>query len=144
MPSAGRTSMARMLAAPLMLALAVTLRVAGSMVTMVLPSTSPMIQPASAAVATKEDAASAPAMVRDFIVLSIAVAPCEAVHRWPQLRGRSQEGCKGANRAGSPDRSPLCEHRGESATLIAAQIVIDKGLQDAIAPTAACRYYRRR
>src|SRR5262245_15059724 len=51
--------MPMMLVAPLMSALAVTLRVAGSIVTIDLPSTSPMIEPASAETA-KQDAASRP------------------------------------------------------------------------------------
>src|SRR4051812_40845443 len=47
-------------AAPLMSVLLVTLRVAGSIVTMDLPSTRPMIQPACAVFAARSDAASAP------------------------------------------------------------------------------------
>jgi hypothetical protein len=76
MPSAGRTSMPMIIPAPLMSALDATLRVAGSMVTIDLPSTSPTIQPAaSAPVVTKADAASAPASVSSFICLNMEVAP---------------------------------------------------------------------
>ena len=53
-----------------------TLRVAGSMVTIDLPSTSPTIQPAAwAPVAAKADAASAPASASSFICLNMEVAP---------------------------------------------------------------------
>src|SRR5260370_23413922 len=61
MPSAGRTSMPRRGPAPLTSTFDVTLRVAGSMITIDLPSTSPIIQPAAwAPLAPKLDAASAP------------------------------------------------------------------------------------
>ena len=76
MPSAGRTSMPRIGPAPLMSTFDATLRVAGSMVTIDLPSTSPTIQPAAwAPVAMKADAASAPASVTSFICLIMEVAP---------------------------------------------------------------------
>src|SRR6266478_106880 len=61
MPSAGRTSMPRRGPAPLTSTFDVTLRIAGSMVTIDLPSTRPMIQGAAwAPLAPKLDAASAP------------------------------------------------------------------------------------
>src|SRR5262249_43035497 len=101
MPSAGRTSMARIEAAPLTSTLETTLRLMASMVTIDLPSTRPTIQPAAcAALAANVDASSAPASVRVFAVLNIFVAPCYEVrsglaerpsghHRWPQLRAAS-------------------------------------------------------
>src|SRR5262245_16093385 len=99
MPSAGRTSMARIEAAPLTSTLEATLRLIGSMVTIDLPSTRPTIQPAAwAELAANDDAISAPAMVSVFaVVLNIVVAPCfngsggwaarpGGRHRWLQLR----------------------------------------------------------
>ena len=85
--------------APLMSALDATLRVAGSMVTIDLPSTSPTIQPAAwAPVVTKADAASAPASVSSFICLNMEVAPFMMVdmsgttQRAPATNASSYEG----------------------------------------------------
>src|SRR5262245_59805888 len=86
MPSAGRTSIARMPVAPLMSTFDATLRVAGSMVTIDLPSTRPTIQPAAwAEVTTRDDATSAP--VRVMVFLNIGVAPFEIGPVWVTAPG---------------------------------------------------------
>src|SRR6266851_6924103 len=98
MPSAGRTSIPMIAAAPLISALDATLRVAGSIVTIDLPSTSPTIQPAaSAPEVTNADAATAPARVSSLICLNMEVrSRCDGLHaggprgcphRRNQLRG---------------------------------------------------------
>ncbi len=59
-----------------MSALVATLRVAGSIVTIDLPSTRPTIQPAAwAPVLTNAEAASAPARVKSFICLNMELLP---------------------------------------------------------------------
>ena len=66
--------------APLTSTLDATLRLAGSMVTIDLPSTRPMIHPAAwAPVATKLEAASAPASAITFIFPNMEVAPLKMV-----------------------------------------------------------------
>src|SRR5262245_29117061 len=74
--------MPMMLLAPLMSALAVTLRVAGSMVTMDLPSTRPMIQPASAET-VKHDAASAPSRAVVVNLRCMESLPVESLATMP-------------------------------------------------------------
>src|SRR4029077_11787448 len=59
-------------AAPLISALAVTLRVAGSMVTMDLPSIRPTIEPACALFAARSDAASGPAKAIVFRCMEVS------------------------------------------------------------------------
>src|SRR5215467_14961190 len=99
MPSAGRTSMARIEAAPLTSTFEATLRLIGSMVTIDLPSTSPTIQPAACAeVAANDDAISAPARVSVFAAVlnifsrsllrgsGLVGGAASYRHRWPQLR----------------------------------------------------------
>src|SRR5262249_36459905 len=74
MPSAGRTSMPTSIVAPLMSTFIATFLVAGSMVTIDLPSTRPTIQPAAwAELAMRDDATIAPASV--MALLNIGVAP---------------------------------------------------------------------
>src|SRR5215510_11276826 len=78
MPSAGRTSMPSSGPEPLTSALDVTLRLAGSIVTIDLPSTRPMIQPAAwAPVATALDATTAPVSTSTFILANMGVAPLQ-------------------------------------------------------------------
>src|SRR5438034_889553 len=79
MPSAGRTSKPISGPAPRTSTFEATLRLVGSMVTMDLPSTRPIIQPAWAVVATNAEAASAPASDRTFIFPNIGFAPLEMV-----------------------------------------------------------------
>src|SRR5436190_10247411 len=81
MPSQGRTSIPSKGPAPLTSAVDVTLRLAGSMVTIDLPSTRPTIQPADwALVAVKADAPSALASASTFILANMRVAPCTDPH----------------------------------------------------------------
>src|SRR6478672_1326317 len=100
MPSAGRTSMPASGPAPLTSTFDATLRLAGSMVTIDLPSTRPTIQPAAwAPVAAKVVAASAPVSASTFIFPNMEVAPLKMIRvcrveayeeppRCDQLRGR--------------------------------------------------------
>src|SRR5262245_15246066 len=77
MPSAGRTSMPTSGPEPLTSTLDVTLRLAGSMVTIDLPSTRPMIQPAAwAPVAAALDATTAPVSTSTFILANMVSLPC--------------------------------------------------------------------
>src|SRR6266853_6121110 len=101
MPSAGRTSMPSRVAAPLILAVCVTLRLFGSMVTIDLPSTRPMMEAACAEEATKE-VVTAPASRIVLKVLNMGVAPVERLSptepAWfrsdrEQLRGQGRDGC---------------------------------------------------
>src|SRR5690242_15081067 len=76
MPSAGRTSKPISgLDAPLMSATLVTFQLAGSIVTTVLPSTSPRIAPALAATGASSAAAKAPATTTDFKYLDMENLP---------------------------------------------------------------------
>src|SRR5712672_655700 len=101
MPSAGRTSMPSRVAAPLILAVCVTLRLFGSIVTIDLPSTRPMMEAACAEEATKE-VVTAPASRIVLKVLNMGVAPVERLSptepAWfrsdrEQLRGQGRDGC---------------------------------------------------
>src|SRR5262245_65927849 len=77
MPSAGRTSMPTSGAEPLTSTLDVTLRLAGSIVTIDLPSTRPMIQPAAwAPVAATLDATTTPVSTNTFILATMVSLPC--------------------------------------------------------------------
>ena len=72
MPSAGRTSMPSTGPAPLIFTVETTFLDAGSMVTMVLPSTRPTIRPCAwAAVVNRADAATAPATAKVLRVPNI-------------------------------------------------------------------------
>src|SRR5262249_22005032 len=72
MPSAGRTSMPSSGPEPLTSTLDVTLRLAGSIVTIEVPSTRPMIQPAAwALVAPALDATTAPVSTSTFILANM-------------------------------------------------------------------------
>src|SRR5262245_28114457 len=105
MPSAGRTSMPTSGPEPFTSTLDVTLRLAGSIVTIDLPSTRPMIQPAAwAPVATALDATTAPVSTSTFILANMGVAPLQ----WSEDAGgeappptrpateRARPGCRAA------------------------------------------------
>src|SRR5438874_2148006 len=92
--------------APLMATVPVTLRVAGSMVTMDLPSTRPMIAPACAVFTARSDAASAPVKAIVFRCMEISrsherqtgMLPPPALT--PRCTGTTADGCSLAAVAG--------------------------------------------
>src|SRR5262245_21843275 len=110
MPSAGRTSMPTSGPEPLTSTLDVTLRLAGSIVTIDFPSTRPMIQHAAwAPLAATLDATTAPVNTSTLILANMVSLPCNDPRMPADKRRRRDQLRSGRDR--DAGRQQICRRR---------------------------------